>query len=46
MIACGDRVGAAGEDSAQDFLADAETAGGVFPVDDDEIEPKVGDKAR
>ena len=46
MIAERDRVGAGVEKFVVDRLGDAETAGGVLAVDDDEIELPVADQAR
>ena len=42
VIAERDRVGAGLEEFLADRLGDAEAAGGVFAVDDDEIEPPAG----
>ena len=39
VVAERDRVGAGGEELVADRLGDAEAAGGVLAVDDDEIEP-------
>ena len=46
MVAGRHDVGASVEHRAQDLLGDAEAAGGVLAVDDDEIEMVVGDKRR
>ena len=46
VVAGGHDVGAGIEHLAQDFLGDAEAAGGVLAVDDDEIELVVGDQRR
>ncbi len=45
MVAGGDDVGAGVERLAKDFFGDAEAAGGVLAVDDDEIELEVGNQA-
>ena len=46
VVAGGHHVGAGVEDRAEHLLGDAEAAGRVLAVDDDEIEPVVGDDAR
>ena len=46
MVAERDRVGAGGEELLADRLGDAEPAGGVLAVDDDEIEPPARAQAR
>ena len=46
VIAERDRVGAGGEKIVADRLGDAEAAGGVLAVDDDEIEPPARAQAR
>ena len=45
VIAGGHDVGAGLERVVEDILGDAEAAGGVLAVDDDEIEPEVRDQA-
>ena len=45
MIAERHRVGAGIDEFLVDRLGDAEAAGGVLAVDDDEIEPEVADHA-
>ena len=46
MVAERDHVGAGANKLLQDGLRDAETAGGVLPVDGDEIELVAGAQAR
>ena len=45
MVAGGDAVGAGVEQLLQDLLGDAEAAGGVLAVDDDEVEAMLCDEA-
>ena len=45
MVAGGHDIGAGRNRLAKDLLGDAEAAGGVLAVDDDEIEPEIGDQA-
>ena len=45
MIAGGDDIGACGERGLENLFRDAETAGRVLAVDDDEIEPEIGNQA-
>ena len=46
MVAERDRVGTGVDEVVVDRLGDAETAGGVLAIDDDEIERPVADQAR
>ena len=46
VVAGRHHVGAGVEDRPEHLLGDAEAAGGVLAVDDDEIEPVVGDETR
>ena len=44
MIAGGHHVGACGDRLAENLFGDAEAAGGVLAIDDDEIQPEIGDQ--
>jgi hypothetical protein len=46
MVAGGDDIGTGRDRLAKDLFGDAEAAGGVLTIDDDEIEFEVGDQAR
>ena len=46
MVAGGDDIGAGSDGLAKDLFGDAEAAGGVLAIDDDEVEFEVGDQAR
>jgi hypothetical protein len=45
MIAGGHHIGAGLQRGLEDVFGDAEAAGGVFAVDDHEIEPEIGNQA-
>lgn len=46
MVACGDDIGTGIDRLEKDIFGDAEAAGGVLAVDDDEVQHEVTDQPR